>query len=155
MKKFELTPETKVVWGKTLYRIKALISFGGVEKGDLGGFIEKESNLAQYCDAWVSGDAQVHGNAWVYEDARVSGDSSFISIYPIGSENGTLTAYNTKNGEIFCNRGCFGGSLKEFKKAVKANHGDNEHGQAYILAIKLIKLRIKARKKPQSQSINT
>lgn len=30
MKKFELTSETKVVLGKTLHRIKALISFGGV-----------------------------------------------------------------------------------------------------------------------------
>lgn len=46
MKKFELTSETKVVWGKTLFRIKALISFGNVTVGDLGGFIEKESNLS-------------------------------------------------------------------------------------------------------------
>lgn len=42
MKKYELTSETKVVFGKTLYRIRALLSFGNVEPGTLGGWIESE-----------------------------------------------------------------------------------------------------------------
>ena len=57
MKKFELTSETKAFFGKTLYRIRALISFGDVSAGDLGGFVEKEENLDQ------SGDARVYGDA--------------------------------------------------------------------------------------------
>ena len=46
MKKYKLTDE-KIEWyGRTLYRIIALISFGDVKEGDLGGFIEKEENLS-------------------------------------------------------------------------------------------------------------
>lgn len=48
--KFELTSETKVVFGKTLYRIRALVDFGIVKAGDLGGFVEKEDNLSQVSD---------------------------------------------------------------------------------------------------------
>ena len=44
MKKYELTSETKVINGVELHRIKALISFGRVEKGELGGWIESEKN---------------------------------------------------------------------------------------------------------------
>ena len=87
MKKFELTAESKIFAGKKLFRIKALISFGNVEEGELGGFVEKEENLDQsgdawvsdnawvYGDAWVSGNARVYGNAWVSDNARVSGNA--------------------------------------------------------------------------------
>ena len=59
-KKYELTSETKVSFGRTLYRIRALLSFGSVKAGDVGGWIEKESNLDQ------SGEARVSGEAWVF-----------------------------------------------------------------------------------------
>ena len=37
MKKFELTTETKInIFGKKLFRIKALISFGSVKEGETG-----------------------------------------------------------------------------------------------------------------------
>lgn len=41
MKKYELTAEFIEQWGKKLFRIKALISFGSVEAGELGGYVEK------------------------------------------------------------------------------------------------------------------
>lgn len=75
MKKYELTTETKVVSGHTLYRIRALVAFGNVDTGELGGWIEKESNLAQDGNAWVYGDAEVYDNAWVYGDAEVYGNA--------------------------------------------------------------------------------
>ena len=82
MKKFELTSETKInIFGKKLFRIKALISFGDVEAGETGGWVEKEGNVNQSGDAWVSGnaevsgDAMVFGNAEVFGNARVSGDA--------------------------------------------------------------------------------
>ena len=75
VKKYELTSETKVFLGKTLYRIKALVQFGNVNAGDLGGWIEKEENLSQSGNAWVSGDASVYGNAEVSGDASVSGNA--------------------------------------------------------------------------------
>ena len=71
--KYELTSETRVHFGRTLYRIRALLSFGGVKAGDLGGFIEKEANLSQVSDnAWVFGNAQVSDNARVSGNAWVS-----------------------------------------------------------------------------------
>ena len=77
MKKFELTAESKInIFGKKLFRIKALISFGDVEEGETGGWIEKEENLEQSSgNAWVYGNAEVYGNAWVSGNARVSGDA--------------------------------------------------------------------------------
>lgn len=76
MKKFELTAEFVTnVFGKKLFRIKALVAFGNVEKGELGGFIEKEDNLSHDGNAWVSGSALVYGNARVYGNAWVSGDA--------------------------------------------------------------------------------
>ena len=77
MKKFELTAESKInIFGKKLFRIKALISFGDVEEGETGGWIEKEENLEQSSgDAWVYGDAEVYGNARVYGNAWVSGNA--------------------------------------------------------------------------------
>ena len=60
MKKYKLTKETKEYFGVTLYRIEALMDFNDIEKGEKGGFIEKEENLSQ-----VSGDARVYGDAKV------------------------------------------------------------------------------------------
>ena len=75
MKKYSLTKNKKEYFGITLFQIKAESDFGDVEKGDLGGWIEKEENLSQEGNAWVSGDARVFGDAWVYGDARVYGDA--------------------------------------------------------------------------------
>ena len=42
VKKYELLiNDTIVLGGITLFRIKALISFGNVKKGELGGYVEK------------------------------------------------------------------------------------------------------------------
>ena len=73
--KFKLTRESIEAYGKTLYRIEAIASFGNVDKGEKGGFVEKEGNLSQDGNAWVSGNARVYGNAEVYGDARVSGNA--------------------------------------------------------------------------------
>jgi hypothetical protein len=76
--KFKLTSETKVCFGKTLYRIESLVDFGSIKAGDKGGFVEKEENLSQSDNAWVydnacvSGNARVSGDARVYDNARVS-----------------------------------------------------------------------------------
>ena len=76
MKKFELTTEFITNFlGIKLFRIKALVKFGDVKKGELGGFVEKEENLEHYGNAWVYGDAQVYGDAKVSGDAIVSGDA--------------------------------------------------------------------------------
>jgi hypothetical protein len=74
-KKYKLTNETKTAFGRTLFRIEALMSLGSVSKGDKGGWIEKEENLSQSENAWVYGNAWVSGNATVSGNARVSGNA--------------------------------------------------------------------------------
>ena len=78
MRKYEMTEETKTLAdGTVLHRIRALRDMprNGVKAGDLGGLIEKENNLSQCGDAWVSGNAKVYGNAWVFDNAKVCGDA--------------------------------------------------------------------------------
>lgn len=41
VKKYELTTDTKMHFGRKLFRIRALIDFGDVKAGDLGGFLEE------------------------------------------------------------------------------------------------------------------
>ena len=129
MKKFELTTDTKMRFGKKLFRIKALISFGNVKVGDMGGYIEKEENLSQSGNAWVSGNARVFGNAlvsgnalasgnaevsgnarvfgnaWVSGNAEVlgnalvSGDADYATASGFGSEYRTTTFFKLKNSD--------------------------------------------------------
>ena len=76
MKKFELTSEFITnIFGTKLFRIKALIEFGNVKAGELGGFVEKEENLNHEGNAWVYGNAEVYGDARVYGNASVYGDA--------------------------------------------------------------------------------
>lgn len=74
-KKYKLTEETLEIDGHVLNRIIALRDFGEVKKGDLGGFIEKESNLAHYWNCWIYNDAVVRGNAMVCDNAMVCGNA--------------------------------------------------------------------------------
>ena len=76
MKKYEFTGEVKRTWwGAELHRIRAVVAFGIVKVGELGGWIEKEANLSHEGKAWVYGNAKVYGNAEVYGDAKVYGDA--------------------------------------------------------------------------------
>lgn len=48
-KYFELIKDSyKIINGVPVYRIKALIDFDDIKAGQLGGWVEKESNLQVY-----------------------------------------------------------------------------------------------------------
>ena len=66
----------------------------------------------------------------------------YVSISPIGSENGCLWTIKNKQGVLIYNRGCFSGTEKEFISAVKKTHGGTEHEKLYMSAVELIKLRV-------------
>lgn len=99
-------------------------------------------NAQVYGDAQVWGDALVWGNARVCGDARVWGTNHVLWISPVGSRDDTVTFMRTKDHKIAVSVGCFYGDIDEFEKAVAETHGNNEHAQAYKLAIELAKLRI-------------
>ena len=159
-KKFELTSETKIFFGRTLYRIRALIAFGNVESGELGGWVEKEANLSQEGNAWVYGDAQVSGNACVYGDARVYGDAwvsgnvwvsgnawvskptHLFQIGAIGSRDDFTTFVRSETKNILVACGCFRGTIAEFEAQVKEVHTGTKHEKTYLAAIELAKLQM-------------
>lgn len=74
MTKYELLPEPVPYGSRKLYRIRALVDIPrwGVEKGDLGGFVESEGNLSQTGDAWIAGNARVLDQAMVADNVLVS-----------------------------------------------------------------------------------
>ena len=142
-KKYELTGEFIEHWsGKKLYRIRALVSFGVVVVGQLGGFVESEKNLDQSLsgNAWVSGDAQVYGNAWVRSHAVISERKMIFWASNVGSENGTLTVFNGKDG-LIVTRGCFTGTVDEFLAKSAEVHDDKTKNE-YKLLIEVAKSRI-------------
>ena len=140
MKKFELTTNTKMFLGKKLFQIKALISFGDVEVGELGGYIEKEENLDYDGDAWVSGDACVSGDARVYGNACVSGDACYTTIKGFGREYRTTTFFKCKDGKVRVRCGCFYGDLKKFRAIVKETHGESKKAKEYLMIADLMEL---------------
>ena len=73
--KYKMTENFVKAGNKKLFQIQALKDFSNVKVGDLGGFIEKESNLSQDGDAWLFGNACVFGDAHVFGNARVSGNA--------------------------------------------------------------------------------
>ena len=152
MKKFELTTNTKMLFGRKLFRIKALVSFGDVTAGDLGGYVEKEGNLSHdgnawvYDNAWVYGNAQVYGNAWVYDnawvcgDAQVYGNADYLCFKGLGSQNRNTTFFKCKDGHIHVSCGCFRGNLAEFEAKVKETHGDSKYGKEYLACLEVVKI---------------
>ena len=74
MSHFKLrTDLTNNFYGRTLFRVELTIDCKWGKKGEIGGWVEKESNISG--DAWVSGDAQVYGNARVSGDAQAYGNA--------------------------------------------------------------------------------
>jgi len=100
--------------GIKLFRIELLVETSFGKPGDIGGYVEKESNLSQLADnAWISenawvygnafvtGDAHVSGDAWVYGNARVSGNaqvSGDAEVYGHALVCGNKLVENVKSG---------------------------------------------------------
>lgn len=174
VKKFKLTSEFIVdISGVKLFRIKALIEFGNVKAGDLGGYIEKEENLSHMGNAWVSGDARVSGNArvsgdarvfgnaqvfgdarvfgnawvsgdaWVSGNAQVSGDKDYAYAHGFGSCNRTTTFFRLKDGDVGVRCGCFYGTLAQFRDNVCETHGETKKAQEYLMLADLMDFRFK------------
>ncbi|NBI84396.1 hypothetical protein D3Z48_20535 [Clostridiaceae bacterium] len=130
--KFEFTGETKTVMGHTLQRIRALRSFGNVNKGDLGGWLEKEENLSHERNSWVSGNALVFDDAQIFGNARASGNSRVFGyaqifgnsrasgdawVYDNARASGNACIYNQNHIYIVPNIGSRNGTTTFFRTA--------------------------------------
>lgn len=149
MKKFELTTESIYLLGIKLFRIKALVTFGCVKKGELGGFVEKEENLDHTGSAWIFGNAKVYGNARVHGDeevsgnAEVSGNQMHATVKGFGSQYRNTTFFITRDRNICVNCGCFSGTLEQFRAKVKETHKDTKYAKEYLAIADLMEMHFK------------
>ena len=124
-KKYEFTGEIKVVFGINFKQIRAIINFGCVVAGEIGGWIECEENLSQSGNAWVSGDARVSGNAEVSGNARVSGDARVS-----GNAEVYGNAWVSGNARVSGNAWVYGGARVSGNAEVSGNA--RVYGNAWV-----------------------
>lgn len=107
-KKYELMlDDTATIGETTLYRIKALRSFGDVEEGDRGGYIASEDNLSHDGECWVYDFGKVHDLCRVSESGKVKGNAQmhgFAQVYGNGILDGECCIFDNvqvyDNGEV-------------------------------------------------------
>lgn len=96
--------------------------------------------------AVIIGDTELHGEVVLRGNAYIRGgylteQHHYMVLTNIGSENGTLTVFKTKEG-ISVNRGCFRGTVEQFLMEVQKKHGDNQFAVEYRTIIDLAVKRI-------------
>ncbi len=89
MKKYKiLTDRSDTLYdGTKVYQIQALRDFGNVRKGDIGGWVESESNLSQDGDCWVYKGFYVTGNN------KLSNDNEKENINEMKNTNCRIISY--------------------------------------------------------------
>lgn len=133
----------KIIFGRKLFQIKALIRFGNVNVGDIGGYIEKEENLSHDGNAWVYDNALVCDNAEVYGDALVYGDADYTTVKGFGSCFRNTTFFRCKDGLIRTVCGCFYGTIEEFRAKVKYTYGTTKKAKEYLMIADLMEFHFK------------
>lgn len=91
--KFELLADTMTLFEidgleRKMYRIRALraIPENDVFEGEIGGWVEHESNLSKHQGSWIRGEAKVCGNSMVRDDAIVMDNAQvFGNSYILGN----------------------------------------------------------------------
>lgn len=115
-KKYKFIEEKEVLGtdGKkhTLHRIQAIKEFWNVEKGDIGGWVEKEANLSHDGNAWVKNDACIYGNARIEGNAVISEQAE---VYGNAIISGQAEVYG--NACVLGNA-CIDGNAKVYDEAV-------------------------------------
>ena len=122
---------------------RADLSRADLSDANLSGANLSDANLsdaylfrADLSDANLSGANLSRANL-----SEAKGLNDFLQIGPIGSRKSYLLALKLDDGKIEIKTGCFSGTIEEFEKQVKENHKDNKHGEAYKMAVSLIKSR--------------
>lgn len=139
-KKYRLRKDlTKVVNGKTLYRIQALKSFNDVKEGEIGGYVESEDNLSQEGNCWIYDDACVFDNARI-EDSAIA--AHYACVYSKGIVKGYAAV--SDEGKVYGNAKIYGnwtvyhnGKVYGYAKIydrVRVYHDAKVYGHAIIHA---------------------
>jgi UDP-3-O-[3-hydroxymyristoyl] glucosamine N-acyltransferase len=104
MIKYKLTTNSVIVNENIkLYQIESLINFSNIRRGELGGYVQSEMNLAHSGNCWVTENGKIYNNARVEENALVADEAE---VYGDAIVNGNAEIYwsakiydNAKVGE--------------------------------------------------------
>ena len=138
-KKYEILKNGKCfnIGNHTLYRIKALRSFGSVKKGDIGGFVESERNLSHDGNCWIFRDAYVFGDARISNNARVSNDAYvFGRAWVSNNAWVSINAYVFGDARVFGNA-CVSGDARVFDNATVSDNA-RVYGNAKVFGNTII-----------------
>ena len=120
-KKYELTDITKTVLlgdverrTVVLHRIIALIDFGDVKKGDLGGWVENENVLSHEDECWIGDNAEVYRDGIVCDNAQVYSNAKVIA--------GRVCGNAEVSGHAKISDATIGGNSEVFGYATVANY---------------------------------
>jgi len=142
--RYEFTGETKVEWGITLRRIRALVRIGcHTAAGELGGWIECDGNLPQDEASWVFGnanvfgDANVSGNASVFGNARVYGTASVFKpmIAAARSDGYLFLIAAAKDGGLVIMAGCRYFTLTQAREHWTRTRGGTQLGHESLAIV--------------------
>lgn len=99
-KKYEIVEDQSISFnGKKLYRIRALrditqymcrfrgVILKDVKKGELGGYVENESNLSHEGKCWIYDDSIVYDKSVIYDNAIVMENSVVSDISMVHGES--------------------------------------------------------------------
>lgn len=146
--KYVLAENTQTHKSLALYQIMSLITFGQglykVNAGDLGGWVQSETNLSQEGECWIYQDprkiklarqAKVHGNAYISGNAKIlhrskiSGNAQISGNAVIGSSEGRVKIYG--DARVFGDARVYENASIHTKAQVYGNsrlHGDASIG---------------------------
>lgn len=126
-KKFKLREDLTMSYnGHKLYRIELLRDFRNLNKGDLGGWVEKEENLSQKGNCWIYHEAMVYGDARVCGNAIVTG---YAQIYDNAKIFDDVTVYD--NVKVFGNAKIFDNVILSDNAQIFENASLHDYAQVY------------------------
>jgi len=95
VRKYEMIRDADVRVGeKTVCFIRALVDFGDVKAGDIGGAIEREDNLSHDGDCWVYHSAKVYGFGKVMGNAKIKDNAEIFDFATVADD--AIVAGNSK-----------------------------------------------------------
>jgi hypothetical protein len=111
MTPYKLTEQTRQIDGILLHRIELTEDCEWGKKGDVGGWIQKTTNLTE--DAWVSGDA------WEQSPLQIQGSKHFFNeskkgYLKIGCIEKSFTEWQEQFEEIGKEHGYTDEQIKEY-----------------------------------------
>ena len=109
-----------------LRRIRALRDVRpGVKAGDLGGYVESESNLSHFGSAWVSDSAWVYGSALIEEPMHV-----YAITGPITPNAPHATLTRQVDGHLVV-IGCWSGTVTDLRHLACSDNWPSGQGAEY------------------------